>query len=164
MKNIMNSPLLVLALSLVALWLSTRIGIVFRQKRKLEEDNHEDFVIIVSATLTMLALASLTVPAGPHPEAGPVVVGAGVMGGIAVRVPRRRRPPPDPVVGRRLRDRRVELGMSQERLAEGIVSVSYVSLIEAGRRTPEPDVLDRLAQRLDCSADYLRTGSAPRRN
>jgi hypothetical protein len=56
MKNIINSPLLVLALSLVALWLSTRIGIAFRQRRRLEEDEHEDFVLIVSATLTLLAL------------------------------------------------------------------------------------------------------------
>jgi hypothetical protein len=57
MKNIINSPLLVLTLSLVALWLSTRIGVSFRkQRRSPEEDEHEDFVLIVSATLTLLAL------------------------------------------------------------------------------------------------------------
>ena len=57
MKNIMNSPLLVLALSLVVLWLSTRLGVSFRKKRQSpEEDDHEDFVLIVSATLTLLAL------------------------------------------------------------------------------------------------------------
>jgi hypothetical protein len=56
MKNIINSPLLVLALSLVALWLSTRIGIAFGKRRRLEEEEHEDFVLIVSATLTLLAL------------------------------------------------------------------------------------------------------------
>jgi hypothetical protein len=48
MKNIMNSPLLVLALSLVVLWLSTRVGVSFRKKRQSpEEDDHEDFVLIV---------------------------------------------------------------------------------------------------------------------
>jgi hypothetical protein len=52
----MNSPLLVLALSLVVLWLSTRLGIAFRKRRRLEDEEHEDFVLIVSATLTLLAL------------------------------------------------------------------------------------------------------------
>jgi hypothetical protein len=56
MKTIMNSPLLVLTLSLFVLWLSSRLGIAFRERRRLEEEEHEDFDLIVSATLTLLAL------------------------------------------------------------------------------------------------------------
>jgi hypothetical protein len=56
MKNIMDSPLLVLVLSLGVLWLSSRVGIAFRERRRLEEEEHEDFVLIVSSTLTLLAL------------------------------------------------------------------------------------------------------------
>jgi heme/copper-type cytochrome/quinol oxidase subunit 2 len=56
MSRILNSPLLVLALSLVVLWLSTQVSIAFRERRRLEEEEHEDFVLVVSATLTLLAL------------------------------------------------------------------------------------------------------------
>jgi hypothetical protein len=57
MTNILRFPLLVLALSLVALWLSVRIGVSFRKRRRsLEENEREDFGIIMAAILTLLGL------------------------------------------------------------------------------------------------------------
>jgi hypothetical protein len=57
MNQIMRYPILVLALSLVALWLSVRIGVSFRKRRpNLEGDEREDFGIIVAAVLTLLGL------------------------------------------------------------------------------------------------------------
>src|ERR1700689_1220666 len=64
-------------------------------------------------------------------------------------------------LGQRLRALRIEHGLSQADLAGELVSPSYVSLIEAGRRSPERAVLDGLARKLGCSAMYLETGLAP---
>jgi transcriptional regulator with XRE-family HTH domain len=64
-------------------------------------------------------------------------------------------------LGQRLRALRVERGLSQADLAGDLVSASYVSLIESGRRSPERAVLDGLAGRLGCSATYLETGVVP---
>ncbi len=50
-------PLLVLALSLVALYLSEWIGASYHKRREnLEECDRDDFTLIVSATLTLLGL------------------------------------------------------------------------------------------------------------
>ncbi len=64
-------------------------------------------------------------------------------------------------LGQRLRALRIERGFSQADLAGDLVSPSYVSLIEAGRRSPERDVLDGLARRLSCSPLYLESGVMP---
>lgn len=64
-------------------------------------------------------------------------------------------------LGQRLRTLRIERGLSQADLAGDLVSPSYVSLIESGRRSPEHEVLDGLARRLGCSSLYLQTGVAP---
>lgn len=64
-------------------------------------------------------------------------------------------------LGQRLRALRIEHGLSQADLAGDLVSPSYVSLIEADRRSPEQDVLDGLARRLGCSSVYLESGIAP---
>jgi hypothetical protein len=57
MNNLTDYPLLVFALALFALWLSTWIGSSFRKRqRKLEEDVQEDFGVILTATLTLLGL------------------------------------------------------------------------------------------------------------
>jgi transcriptional regulator with XRE-family HTH domain len=64
-------------------------------------------------------------------------------------------------LGQRLRALRVERGLSQAELAGDLVSPSYVSLIEADRRSPEREVLAGLAHRLGCSALYLETGVEP---
>ncbi|HEY2316638.1 MAG TPA: helix-turn-helix transcriptional regulator [Streptosporangiaceae bacterium] len=64
-------------------------------------------------------------------------------------------------LGQRLRALRVERGLSQADLAGDLVSPSYVSLIEADRRSPDRDVLTGLAHRLGCSALFLETGVVP---
>jgi len=66
-----------------------------------------------------------------------------------------------PTLGQRLRTLRIERGLSQADLAGDLVSPSYVSLIESGRRSPEREVLHGLARRLGCSPLYLETGVAP---
>jgi len=64
-------------------------------------------------------------------------------------------------LGQRLRALRIERGLSQAELAGDLVSPSYVSLIEAGRRSPEREVLDGLARKLGCSPILLESGVAP---
>ncbi len=57
MNQIVRYPLLVLTLGLVTLWLSARIGVSFRKRRRdVEETQREDFGVIVAAALTLLAL------------------------------------------------------------------------------------------------------------
>jgi hypothetical protein len=57
MEQIIRYPVLVLAISLVLLWLSTRIGTFFRKRRRnLEEDDFADFGLVVAAILTLLGL------------------------------------------------------------------------------------------------------------
>jgi hypothetical protein len=53
----MRYPSVVLAISLVALWLSVQIGVSFRNRRmSIEENEREDFGIIMAAVLTLLGL------------------------------------------------------------------------------------------------------------
>jgi hypothetical protein len=57
MNNITHYPLLVFALSFIALWLSAWIGrSVLRRRRKLDEETREDLGVIQAATLTLLGL------------------------------------------------------------------------------------------------------------
>jgi hypothetical protein len=57
MSYVTDYPLLVFVVSFVVLWLSTQIGAaVLRRWRKLEQDAHEDFGVILAATLTLLGL------------------------------------------------------------------------------------------------------------
>jgi tetratricopeptide (TPR) repeat protein len=51
--------------------------------------------------------------------------------------------------------------MSQQDLAAGNYSAAYISHLEKGRRSPSPDALDHIAQRLGVAADYLLTGRDP---
>jgi transcriptional regulator with XRE-family HTH domain len=64
-------------------------------------------------------------------------------------------------LGQRMRALRNERGLSQAELAGDLVSPSYVSLIESGRRSPERDVLEGLARKLGCSTLYLESGVEP---
>jgi transcriptional regulator with XRE-family HTH domain len=66
-------------------------------------------------------------------------------------------PAPSPV-GQRIRARRVELGLSQAEIAEGMLSPSYVSLVESGRRQPAASALAHIAERLRIDVEYLRDG------
>ncbi|MER5546264.1 helix-turn-helix domain-containing protein [Streptomyces sp. NPDC002589] len=61
-------------------------------------------------------------------------------------------------IGRRLRELRRARGLRQQDLASDDVSVSYISLIESGKRTPSADVVTLLAERLGCTTGYLLTG------
>lgn len=63
-------------------------------------------------------------------------------------------------IGRRLRDLRRERGLKQSDLAGEGMSVSYLSLLESGKRPVTPVILRRLAAELDCTVEYLRTGAA----
>src|SRR5215470_8737315 len=56
MNYVLNSPLLVLTLSLVMLWLSELIGASFRKRRNLQEGERDGFSLIAAATLTLLGL------------------------------------------------------------------------------------------------------------
>ncbi|AGM07926.1 helix-turn-helix domain-containing protein [Amycolatopsis keratiniphila] len=66
-----------------------------------------------------------------------------------------------PEFGSRLRDRRLELGLSQKALADsGQVTASYVSLLEKGTRVPTLDVVVGLARVLNTSIESLLGVSA----
>jgi hypothetical protein len=57
MNNPTHYPLLVFAISFLALWLSARIAWSFRKgQRALDEEIREDFGFILAATLTLLGL------------------------------------------------------------------------------------------------------------
>jgi hypothetical protein len=57
MSYVLRFSFLVLTISLAALWLSVRIGVFFRKRRRsLEENEREDFGMVMSAILTLLGL------------------------------------------------------------------------------------------------------------
>ncbi|MFC0861149.1 helix-turn-helix domain-containing protein [Sphaerimonospora cavernae] len=62
------------------------------------------------------------------------------------------------LIGERIKMIRRQRGLSQAQLAHPELSDSYVSLIESGKRTPTPAVLELLAQKLDCSLTFLVNG------
>lgn len=65
----------------------------------------------------------------------------------------------DQDTGKRIRERREELGLSQRDLDEATsYSYAYVSRIEAGARTPSLSAVIEFAEALDTSALYLATG------
>ena len=61
-------------------------------------------------------------------------------------------------VGKRIRQRRKELGLSQRQLAAPGVSYAYVSRIEADQRKPSVRALRALAPKLGVSVHWLETG------
>jgi hypothetical protein len=57
MNDLMNKPFVVFVLSLLILWLSTRLGALIRSRRRLlDSDEREDFNTVLAATLTLLGL------------------------------------------------------------------------------------------------------------
>jgi hypothetical protein len=56
MENITHYPLLVFAISVIALGLSARLGRHLRRQHQLEQELLEDFHIVLTATLTLLGL------------------------------------------------------------------------------------------------------------
>jgi tetratricopeptide (TPR) repeat protein len=65
-------------------------------------------------------------------------------------------------VGLRLKEARERAGLSQRRLAYEGCSPAYISRVEAGMRTPSPQVLAELAARLGVSDSWLATGKENR--
>ena len=61
-------------------------------------------------------------------------------------------------LGHRVRQLRLKKGLTQQDLATTEIHASYISLIEAGKRTPTARKLDAIAKRLGTTADYLVTG------
>ncbi len=62
-------------------------------------------------------------------------------------------------VGRRIRERRVELGLSQRAISEPGISYAYISRVEAGARNPSIEALIALAEKLETTALTLLTGN-----
>jgi tetratricopeptide (TPR) repeat protein len=64
-------------------------------------------------------------------------------------------------LGTRLRQLRLDKGLTQSQLAEPDYSYAYVSSIEAGRRSPSPKALGFFAAKLGVDPDELATGRNP---
>ncbi|WP_281258741.1 helix-turn-helix domain-containing protein [Melghirimyces profundicolus] len=58
-------------------------------------------------------------------------------------------------LGHNIRRRRKELKLTQAELADGIISVPYLSLIENEKARPKPDILNPLAKKLGLSVQDL---------
>src|SRR6266496_2032570 len=58
----------------------------------------------------------------------------------------------------RIRDLRVQAGLTKTALAKPRYTVSYVSQIESGRRRPSAEALEFFAGQLGVSPDFLATG------
>src|SRR6476646_8613039 len=61
-------------------------------------------------------------------------------------------------VGARLKQLRIQRGLSQRDLSSPGGSYAYISRIEAGARTPSVKALRKLSQKLGVSVEYLETG------
>lgn len=57
--------------------------------------------------------------------------------------------------GSKLRELREKAGLTQYELAEGIAASSFISLLEAGKRKPKPDMIVKLAARLGVPTEEL---------
>ena len=70
-----------------------------------------------------------------------------------------------PTVGDRIKQRRLELRLSQRELAGEGVSYAYISRLEADTRTPSMKALRTLAPKLGVSVHWFETGEPdPPRN
>lgn len=62
-------------------------------------------------------------------------------------------------IGKRITQRRKQLGLTQEALAEkGDMTTQFVSYAEAGKRAMRPENLLKISSALGVSADYILTG------
>lgn len=57
------------------------------------------------------------------------------------------------MIGQRIKEIRHNNNLTQEELAQGIISRTYLSLIEKGNVQPSTNVLIKLSERLNCSVD-----------
>ncbi|MDQ4024216.1 MAG: tetratricopeptide repeat protein [Actinomycetota bacterium] len=67
----------------------------------------------------------------------------------------------DAGLGARIRALRAQKGLSQRDVASPLLTSSYVSLIEAGKRIPSDETLEHIAGRLGVDPVELRTGRSP---
>jgi transcriptional regulator with XRE-family HTH domain len=68
---------------------------------------------------------------------------------------------PHPQLGRRIRERRTSLELTQEQLAHELgVTHQHISRIEGGHAVPSLELLVELARHLGVSTDHLLTGEA----
>lgn len=67
-------------------------------------------------------------------------------------------------LGRRIKQLRLERGLSQETLAEPNYTAAYISHLEKGKRTASPAALEHLAKKLRVTVDHLATGRDPNRD
>ena len=59
-------------------------------------------------------------------------------------------------IGRRIKQKRMEKGFAQEKLAELVgIGPSHMSHLESGKTVPSMDVFIELCNELECSADEL---------
>ncbi|GHJ42962.1 transcriptional regulator [Catellatospora sp. TT07R-123] len=64
--------------------------------------------------------------------------------------------------GRRIRSLRIaQLRKQADLIVPGLLSASYLSLIESGQRQPSPAVLAHLARMLGTTPEFLATGTSP---
>ena len=62
--------------------------------------------------------------------------------------------------GRRIREERKKLNLTQEKLAEDVnLSTAYIGQIESGERSPTLESIVAIANRLSVTVDYLLTDS-----
>lgn len=62
-------------------------------------------------------------------------------------------------IGKRIRERRKDLNLTQEQLARALgLTPQHISVIEQDKRTPSLSSLARLAKELGTTVDYLITG------
>ncbi|CAM4265009.1 helix-turn-helix domain-containing protein [Lacicoccus alkaliphilus] len=64
------------------------------------------------------------------------------------------------MIGQRIKETRHRNNLTQEELAEGIISRTYLSLIEKGSVQPSTNVLIKLSERLNCSLNDLMSETA----
>ncbi len=63
-------------------------------------------------------------------------------------------------VGKKIRTKRLELGMTQEKLAEEIgISTAYLGCIERGERGLYVETMVKIANSLGCTPDYFLSDS-----
>ncbi|WP_425255378.1 helix-turn-helix domain-containing protein [Mammaliicoccus sciuri] len=61
-------------------------------------------------------------------------------------------------LGERVKQRRIDLKLSQQNLAQGIATQSQISKIEKNELQPGSQLLFNISRRLNCSMDYLYIG------
>lgn len=66
-------------------------------------------------------------------------------------------------IGNRIREARKKNGLTQAQLSgKAFISESYMALIELDKRNPSTDVVIKIAEALEVSADHLLFGDIPK--